>query len=161
MLSCVAATAAPPYAAWGSAGVPPPPPYPPPQAGEGRVGDAGETPALPGEGGVTDKRHNEQGGWKISAAARSDGGRRTIRLWTNVVFGSDAAAAAPDAAQLRPRCGRLRHRRGSCGLDGGPRGGAPRLVGGGCGGAPRRLERVGPQQRLGVAGLFGADRKNR
>jgi len=36
----------------GSAGVPPapPPPYPPPQAGEGRVGAAGETPALPGEG---------------------------------------------------------------------------------------------------------------
>jgi hypothetical protein len=33
----------------GSAGVPPapPPPYPPPQAGEGRVGAAGETPALP------------------------------------------------------------------------------------------------------------------
>jgi len=36
----------------GSAGVPPapPPPYPPAQAGEGRVGAAGETPALPGEG---------------------------------------------------------------------------------------------------------------
>ncbi len=36
----------------GSAGVPPapPPPYPPPQAVEGRVGAAGETPALPAEG---------------------------------------------------------------------------------------------------------------
>ena len=33
----------------GSAGVSPPPPYPPPQAGEGRVGDAGGTPALPGD----------------------------------------------------------------------------------------------------------------
>src|SRR5260221_10989333 len=31
----------------GTAGVPPPPPYPPPLAGEGRVGDAGETPAVP------------------------------------------------------------------------------------------------------------------
>ncbi len=33
----------------GSASVSPPPPYPPPQAGEGRVGDAGETPAVPGD----------------------------------------------------------------------------------------------------------------
>ncbi len=32
----------------GSAGVSPPPPYPPPLAGEGRVGESGGTPALPG-----------------------------------------------------------------------------------------------------------------
>jgi cytochrome c oxidase subunit II len=33
----------------GTAGVSPPPPYPPPLAGEGRVGGAGETPAVPRE----------------------------------------------------------------------------------------------------------------
>src|SRR5260370_1503260 len=54
----------------------------------------------------------EQGGWKISAAARADGGRRTIRLLTNLGFRGKAAAAAPDAAQLPPRCGRPRYRRG-------------------------------------------------
>src|SRR5262249_39197615 len=42
-----AAAAGPPYRP-GNAGVPHPPPHPPPLAGEGRVGDAGETPALPG-----------------------------------------------------------------------------------------------------------------
>jgi adenylate cyclase len=42
----VAASAA---AAPGTVGVALPPPYPPPQAGEGRVGDTGETPAVPGE----------------------------------------------------------------------------------------------------------------
>src|SRR5262245_14019492 len=38
-------------AAAGTAGVSPPPPYPPPLAGEGRVGGAGGTPAVPGRVG--------------------------------------------------------------------------------------------------------------
>src|SRR5258708_34993026 len=80
----------------------------------------------------------EQGGWKISAAARSDGGRRTIRLWTNLVFRGNAAAAAPDAAQLRPRCGRLRYRRGGLRARPPPRRGGARPRGGGGGGRGAR-----------------------
>src|SRR5260370_19620090 len=62
----------------------------------------------------------EQGGWKISAAARVDGGGRTIRLWTNLVLRGHAAGAAPAAAQLRPRCERLPYRRRGCMAFAGP-----------------------------------------
>jgi len=59
-----------------------PPPYPPPQAGEGRVGDAGETPAVPGKGGAAGPRYdhasrrlmkNKRASGKPPAASQPEG----------------------------------------------------------------------------------------
>src|SRR6266446_8202476 len=56
----------------GTAGVPPPPPYPPPLAGEGRVGVAGRTPALPVSNHLPGPEHTMRRAMQRFKPCRSD-----------------------------------------------------------------------------------------